>query len=91
MTITDTTAGAKIFYSINGGAYTAYTGSFSLSTSATISAYASVTVGGSTLNSATVTQSYVIVLPPAVPVTHSGWYRTFLTGRGRPLPGVVYP
>lgn len=67
VTITDSTAGATIYYAINGGAYVQYTGPFSLSASESISAYASVGSGGSTVSSAVNTQSYLVVLPPANP------------------------
>ena len=67
VTITDSTAGATIYYAINGGAYVRYTGSFSLSASESISTYASVTSGALTLSSAVNTQTYLVVLPPANP------------------------
>ena len=70
--ITDATSGASIFYAINGGAYVPYTAPFSLSASESISAYASVTASGTTATSATVTQAYVVVLPPATPVVSPG-------------------
>jgi hypothetical protein len=72
VTITDSTAGATIYYAINGGAYTQYTGTFSLSASETISAYASLTSGGVTASSAVTTQSYTVVLPPAMPAISPG-------------------
>ena len=67
VTITDSTAGSTIFYAINSGAYVQYNGSFSLSASESISAYASVGSGGSAVSSAVNTQSYLVVLPPANP------------------------
>lgn len=68
VSISDTTGGASIFYSINGGAYAPYGGSFSLFKSETISAYATVTSGGTTATSATNTQTYSVLLTPATPV-----------------------
>lgn len=67
VTITDATAGATIYYTINGGAYVPYAGAFSLSASESISAYASIGSGGSTVSSAVNTQTYLVVLPPANP------------------------
>lgn len=78
ITMSEATPGASIYYLINGGTPTRYTGPFTISTSESILAVGVVMSGSSYTAGPTTTQNYTIQAstpPPTQPPTTAKWTR----------------